>query len=84
MTKLKMLVELDYDADTMHGTDGDSVRWFAENVLGNTTEDGRLVLHSNEIGDEVGTVLVLWISDWPPNVEVEATGAACRDRSPRT
>ena len=68
MAKLKMLIELDYDAEVMHGTEGDSLEWFANYVLMNTADDGRLILHSNEIGDEVGTVRVLVVHDWPPNV----------------
>lgn len=61
MKKVKMLVELEYDADGMHGGEYDkqAKRWFMDHVLLNNTEAGRLVLHSNEIGDEVGTVHVL-------------------------
>lgn len=59
--KIKLLVEVDYDADGMHGGEYDKPAkcWFMENVLLNKTEAGRLILHSNEIGDEIGTVHVL-------------------------
>lgn len=59
--KLRMLIELEYDPQTMHSGDADkeSKRWFMENVLLNKTEEGRLILHSNELGDELGTVNVL-------------------------
>lgn len=62
MAKVKMLVELDYDAESMHSGDQDKYakKWFMDNVLLNKTEAGFLVLHSNEIGDEVvGVVRVL-------------------------
>ena len=55
--KINLLVELDYDADTMHGTDLEAIQWFREVVLNGTK--GELILHSNEIGDEVGTINVL-------------------------
>lgn len=61
MAKVQMLVELDYDAETMHSDDTASKRWFMEDILLNNTEDGGLVLHSNEIGDSVGTVKVLTV-----------------------
>ena len=57
MTKLKMTVELTYNADLMHGDDTESINWF-HNLLKND----ELILHSNEIGDEIGTVRVLKIS----------------------
>ena len=52
--KIKLEIELDYDEKIMHGDDEDAIRWFYEEVLG-----GPLVLHSNEIGDEVGTIKVV-------------------------
>lgn len=61
MAKVKMLVELEYDADVAHSGDRDKAakQWFMDNVLLNKSEDGQLILHSNEIGDTVGTVHVL-------------------------
>ena len=54
MTKLKLLVELEYDAEMMYAGDDEAENWFFEIVL----KDG-LFLHSDEIGDCVGTVTVL-------------------------
>ena len=54
--KLRLLIELDYEADIMHGDDQDAVRWFDESVLGPGSE---LYLHSQEIGDFIGAVSVL-------------------------
>ena len=60
MSKLTMLVELEYDGDMMHGTDAESIDWFRNDILlGKCGEP--LILHSNEIGDEVGTIRVLEI-----------------------
>ena len=56
---IRMLIELDYDAEVMHSNDPESKRWFMENVLLAKSESGLLILHSNELGDEVGTVRVL-------------------------
>jgi hypothetical protein len=53
MKTIKLEIEFTYDPDSMHGNDADSIRWFYRDVLG-----GELILHSNEIGDEVGTVKV--------------------------
>lgn len=52
--KLKMFIELEYDADTMHDEDGKA--WFFDEILGD--KEG-LILYSNELGDEVGRVTVL-------------------------
>ncbi len=54
MTKLILLIELNYDAETMHGNDEEAREWFFS-ILTND----RLILHSNEIGDEIGEVTVL-------------------------
>lgn len=63
MSIVRMLVELDYDDELHHGKDVDAIDWFVKDVLLNTTEDGKLILHSNELGDELGTVRVLKIFD---------------------
>lgn len=60
MKTIRLEIELTYDADILHGFDRESIRWFCENVLSGTGEE-RLILHSNEIGDEVGDVKVLKI-----------------------
>lgn len=61
MSKLIMTIELNYDADLMHGDDKESIDWFY-----NLLKNDKLILHSNEIGDEVGTVKVLKISGSSP------------------
>lgn len=57
MTKIKMEIELKYDDTIMHGNDEEAIKWFFEDIL----YRDRLILHSNEIGDEVGEVKVLKI-----------------------
>lgn len=54
MSRLRLTIDLEYDADLMHGNDPEGVEWFRETVLGNS-----LVLHSDEIGDYIGTVTVV-------------------------
>lgn len=55
MAKLRLEVDLEYDAEMMHGDDEDSVQWFMSKViLGNN-----LILYDNDMGDSVGTVSVL-------------------------
>lgn len=73
MAIVRMLVELDYDNELHHGKDVDAIDWFVKDVLLNTTEDGRLILYSNELGDEVGTVRVLKIFD-PSMITYTAEG----------
>ena len=53
MIKIKLEIELEYDDEMMHSGEQDPVAkdWFFEDVLKND-----LILHSNEIGDEVGKV----------------------------
>lgn len=55
-----MLVELKYDAKLMHGNDKESKDWFLNHILKSRRRD-ELILHSNEIGDEIGTIKVLEI-----------------------
>lgn len=54
MTIRRLVVDLEYDADSMHSDDLDSIEWFEQQVLG-----GELILHSNELGDEVGTIRIV-------------------------
>lgn len=63
IAKLRLEIELEYDATIMHADDNDSEakRWFFEDILLNPSEEGELILHSNSIGDEIGTVKVLRI-----------------------
>lgn len=55
MKKLHLLIELEYDDSIMHGDSVEDADWFVQEILGGDS----LVLHSNEIGDEVGVVRVL-------------------------
>lgn len=61
--KLKLEIEMDYNHDIMHGDDPDSISWFYNLLLNSDPEDpdSLLILHSNDIGDEIGTVRVLKI-----------------------
>jgi hypothetical protein len=52
--KLKILIELQYDEEFMHGNKPEGILWFNEEVLG-----GGLSLFSEEIGDFIGEVRVL-------------------------
>ncbi len=56
--KLKLEVEIEYEEDLMHGEDEDAIAWFHDQVLLNPRPDEGLILHSNYIGDEIGTVKV--------------------------
>lgn len=53
--KLKMVVELNYDAELMHGKDPEAIQWFRNDILLN----GECYLFSNEIGDTIGEVDIL-------------------------
>lgn len=58
MPKLVLEIELDYP-DNIHGDDPESFLWFRDEILLGAGEEGQeLVLVSNEIGDEIGTVKV--------------------------
>lgn len=60
MKKIKMIVELNYDAKLMHGDDKESIDWFYKDILGSKRKND-LILHSNKIGDEIGTIKVVKI-----------------------
>jgi hypothetical protein len=53
-TTLRLEIELTYDGDIMHGDDVEAIEWFRYHIL--MGAEGKLLLHSNEIGDEIGTV----------------------------
>ena len=57
MKTVKMEIELIYDDKLMHGGDREAEEWFFTDILRND----RLILHSNEIGDEIGDVKVIKI-----------------------
>lgn len=60
MKKIKMIIELNYDAKLMHGDDKESIDWFYKDILGSKRKND-LSIHSNEIGDEIGTIKVVKI-----------------------
>lgn len=62
MKTIKLVVELTYDDNVMHGTEQESIDWFENDILLQKAEGEELLLHSNEIGDTIGTVKVLDIS----------------------
>jgi hypothetical protein len=53
MKKIKFEAILTYDNNIMHGKDKEAIEWLYKVVLKDT-----LVLHSNETGDEIGTVKI--------------------------
>lgn len=55
--KIKMLVELDYDGERMHGGTIEGSAWFFNDML----RDDVLTLHSNDIGETIGEIKVLKI-----------------------
>ena len=57
MRVLRMVVDLTYDDIGMHGGNFDTIakKWFRNEILGSK---GGLSLHSNEIGDAIGTIMV--------------------------
>lgn len=61
MAKLTLTIELDYDAEIMHGDDEESKAWFFSEILHDET--GELLLHSNNIGDTLGAVRVISIGE---------------------
>ena len=68
MRTLRLLVELTYDDEIMHGNDPFAIESFFDDVLRNNEKDEQLILHSNYIGDEVGEIKVLEISESPQDV----------------
>ena len=57
MSKVRLFIEVEIRDALMWGEggpDADALRWFERDVLGHG-----LILHSNEIGDEVGPMRVL-------------------------
>jgi len=60
MAKIVMTVELDYDAEAMHGGDDEAKAWFFGEIL--HEEIGELLLHSCNLGDTVGKVRVVSVA----------------------
>lgn len=50
--KVQMTIEVELD-DDFYGNSEDEILWLENEIL---IGDGNLILHSNEIGDEVGVV----------------------------
>ena len=65
MKKIRLEVELEYDEELIHGNDPESIAWFHKEILLHPSKDGELILHSNEIGDEVGVIRVLKVKEVP-------------------
>lgn len=59
-TTMKMLVELTYSPEMMHGVDQEAIDWFNNDILSRT-----LLLYSPEIGDNIGMISVLDIVKAP-------------------
>ena len=58
MRTLRIVADLTYDDDIMHGSDPEAIEWFIENVL----LGSGLVLHDNgDIGDHIGEMKVVSI-----------------------
>ena len=60
MKKIRMLIELSYDADLWHSGSKDKVArsWFYNEILAGKCGKDDLVLHSNDT-DTIGTVRIL-------------------------
>lgn len=69
MKTIRLVVELTYDDQTMHDSTEESKEWFKEVLM--DQEEGQLLLHSNGIGDTIGTIKVLEIQDSLPCPNVE-------------
>jgi hypothetical protein len=50
--RIKMTIEVELDDAAYHGTEDEKL-WLENEIL---VGDGNLILHSNEIGDEVGVI----------------------------
>jgi hypothetical protein len=61
--KLKLLIELEYDDVSMHGANEDEKDYFFRDVLGADPAEhyAKLTLHSNFLGETIGSVKVLSI-----------------------
>lgn len=64
MKKIKMIVELEYDDEIMHANEKDEIDLFYNDILMADREDDEcLVLFSNYLGDDIGTIKVLEMLD---------------------
>ena len=62
MKVLKLVIELTYDPFLWHGDENDTEArdWFFKEVLSDKHD---LLLHSNGVGDTIGTVKIIDIED---------------------
>ena len=56
MALLRLEIDVDYDPDVLHGSDPDALAWFRDKVLVSPDAGEELILHSNCIGDSIGTI----------------------------
>jgi hypothetical protein len=63
MKTIRLTVDLTYDEQIMHSDDPEDYAYFVENVLKNSKTGEQLILHSNYIGDEVGEIKVIEITE---------------------
>jgi len=56
MALLRLEIDVDYDPDVVHGSDPEALAWFRDKVLVSPDVGEELILHSNCIGDSVGTI----------------------------
>lgn len=63
MKKLRIVAELEYDDDSMHGDYEEGLKWFHQDVLLTKSPGEGLVLYSHHIGDEVGEIVVLEVEE---------------------
>jgi hypothetical protein len=66
--RVTLTIELEYDVKIIHGCDEQAKTWFFNEILSGVKGD--LALHSNDIGDFIGTVKVLAIIDKQPAATV--------------
>ena len=67
---IRLIVDLTYDDDIMHGMEQSEIDWFHDQIL--TGDRGELSLHSNDIGDTLGNVSVIEIVGvYPPYFETK-------------
>jgi len=77
-TTLKLEIELSYDSQLVHGGDEDeeAKQWFFNEIL--SGEKGLLWLHSNEIGDTLGKVKVIKLSEEAQRITLEPICVVCK------
>jgi hypothetical protein len=69
MRRVAMIIEFEYDVKTIHGYDERAKEWFFNEILSGVKGD--LSLHSNDVGDFIGTVKVITIIGKQPSSTVK-------------